>query len=235
MLIKAFLDGNTRDVDSSVMDSCVRTAFWIIGPIFAAILAFTTRYFINGDAMTYIEMGEAVVKGEFRALANLTYSPAYPILLGLAQTVLDTNPLNEIQALKCVNFFGFLLAMACGDWLIHIAKRDLDRLRTVGERPMPGWLISALCYSMFLVAGLVLVRLRLINPDMLVFAMVLLVTGVLMWIREEPSRLLKYVLLGAATGVGYLSKSFFSYFPPCSSCWQRCLPDQRDGPFLALL
>jgi hypothetical protein len=232
MLNKAFLNLETRDVDPFVTEARIRSVFWIIGPILAAILAFTTRYFINGDAMTYIEMGEAVVKGEFRALANLTYSPAYPVLLGLAQTVLHTNPINELQLLKCVNFLCFLLAMACGDWLIRLAKRDMDRLRTLGEHPMPGWIFSALCYSMFLVAGLVLVRLRLINPDLLVFSMVLLVTGVLIWIREEPSRLLKYVYLGAATGVGYLSKSFFLLFSPVffvlaalsAGCVRRAIP-----------
>ncbi len=46
-----------------------------VGSTIAAILTYTTRHFINGDALTYIEMGEALRRGDLWGLANLTYSP----------------------------------------------------------------------------------------------------------------------------------------------------------------
>jgi len=207
-------------------------AFWIIGPLAAAALAYTTRYFINGDAMTYIEIGESVINGRFSALANLTYSPGYPVLLGLAQYILKTNPLNEIQTLKIVNFFCFLLGMAACEALMTLVRKELKRCEFAGETPVPIWAFNALCYSMFLVTSLALVRLRLINPDMLIFALVLVVAALILRIREAPDAYSRYAALGLITGIGYLSKSFFFVFSPvffvlaaaCSASVRRAAP-----------
>jgi 4-amino-4-deoxy-L-arabinose transferase-like glycosyltransferase len=218
--------------DSDSLVSATRSAFWIIGPLAAATLAYTTRYFINGDAMTYIEIGESFINGRFSALANLTYSPGYPILLGFAESILKTNPLNELQTLKIVNFFCFLLGMAACEALMTLVRRDLKRCEAAGERPLPIWMFDALCYSMFLVAGLVLVRLRLLNPDMLILALVLVVTAVILRIRESPNSYGRYVELGLAVGIGYLFRSFFFVFSPvflllaavCSESLRRAIP-----------
>jgi len=94
-------------IDADRMQSRIRILFWIVGPLAAGALTYTTRYFINGDAMTYIEIGESFVNGRFSALVNLTYSPIYPVLLGLTQSILKTNTLNEIKVLLTVNFFCF--------------------------------------------------------------------------------------------------------------------------------
>ncbi|MGO9119164.1 MAG: hypothetical protein ACLQPD_16350 [Desulfomonilaceae bacterium] len=221
-----------QNIDSDSLRAGTRIAFWIFGPLAAAILTYTTRYFINGDAMTYIEMGEALINGRFSALANLTYSPGYPVLLGLAQSILKTNPLNEIQSLKIVNFFCFLLAMSACDRLMTLARKELERFETTEQPPVPIWIFNALCYSMFLVASLALVRLGLLNPDMLIFALVLLVAAVILRIRESPDAYSRYAALGLATGIGYLSKSFFLVFSPifflsaaaCSASVRRALP-----------
>jgi len=67
---------------------------------------------------------------------------------------------------------------------------------------------------MFLVASLVMVRIRLLNPDMLILAIVVLCAGILLRIREQPERFAWYAVLGAMCGVGYLVKSFFFTFAP---------------------
>jgi hypothetical protein len=41
-------------IDADRMQSRIRILFWIVGPLAAGALTYTTRYFINGDAMTYI-------------------------------------------------------------------------------------------------------------------------------------------------------------------------------------
>ena len=218
--------------DPQRMQSRIRALFWIVGPLAAAALAYTTRYFVNGDAMTYIEIGESFINGRFSALANLTYSPGYPVLLGFAESILKTNPLNELQTLKIVNFFCFLLGMAACDALMTLVRRELKRCEAAGQTPLPTWMFNALCYSMFLVAGLVLVRLRLLNPDMLILALVLLVAAVILRIRESPASYGRYAELGLTIGIGYLSKSFFFVFSPvffllaafCSESFRRAIP-----------
>ena len=219
-------------IDNDRMQSRVRILFWIVGPLAAGALTYTTRYFINGDAMTYIEIGESFINGRFSALINLTYSPVYPVLLGLTQSVLNTNPLNEIQALKIVNFFCFLLAMAGCDSLLSVIRKELRKSGRTEEAPAPMWIFNALCYSMFLVSALALVRLRLLNPDMLIFALILIITAIMLRIREYPEAYGSYAALGVTTGIGYLSKSFFLVFSPilfllaaaCSVSLKRALP-----------
>jgi len=199
---------------------------------FAAIMAYTTRYYINGDAIAYVEMGEALRKGSWAGLVNLTYSPGYPVLLGIAQALLKSDPMTEIQLLRFVNFACFLGAMGGCDALVSFVRRELPLLGSDTEKPFPEFVLSALCYSMFLVASLVFVRMRLLNPDMLVFAVVVAATVVLLWIRSDPADYVPYAALGVVTGTGYLVKSFFFPFSPvffalaglCSPSLRKAVP-----------
>jgi hypothetical protein len=203
-----------QELDSGVWNSKIRAAFWIVGIFFAGITAYTTRYFINGDAIAYIEMGEALRTGQWSGLTNLTYSPAYPVLLGIAQALLSTNPMNELQLLRTVNFTCFLLAMAACEFLMFFVKREIRHTTEDGWCLFPINVFTALCYSMFLVCSLVFVRIRLLNPDMMVFAIVMTAAALLLWIREDAGSYLKFVILGVITGFGYLTKSFFLPFSP---------------------
>lgn len=118
-------------------------------------------------------MGEAFRKGDWAGLVNLTYSPGYPVLLGIAQAFLKTTPLNELPLLRITNVFCFVLAMGMCDLVVWFVRREVDRFKSAGERPLPLSIITALCYSMFLVSSLVFARIRLINPDMLIVGIVL--------------------------------------------------------------
>lgn len=221
-----------QSLDTPVWNRRVRAAFWIIGILFGSVMAYTTRYFINGDALVYVEIGECLRTAQWLGLANLTYSPGYPLLLGVGQLLLNTNPLNELQLLRVVNFFCFLLAMGACELVMHFVKREVNRPTLDNETTLPFSLISALCYSMFLVATLVFIRIRLLNPDMLVFAIVLAGVAVVLWIRENPLGYSRYALLGSIIGVGYVAKSFFVPFSPvffvlagmCSGSLKKAIP-----------
>jgi len=238
--------------------SSVRAVFWIAGISCGIVLAYTTRFFINGDAMAYIEMAEALRNCRWDALANLTYSPGYPVILAAAQFLLQTDPMNELQVLRVANVVCLLTAMGACEFLMRGVRPYLSALsrrpsrlfmvgqasrlsglsrktsqedrqdacptiaREVlhhetnrdGEEPLPVPLVDALAYGMFLVASLVMVRVRLLNPDMLILAIVVLCAGILLRIREQPERFAWYAVLGAMCGAGYLVKSFFFTFAP---------------------
>lgn len=198
--------------DPEVWSFRIRVAFWVLGIVLGGTMAYTGRYYINGDAIVYMEMGEALRYGHWWGLANLTYSPGYSIFLGLAQLLFQTTPANELQVLRTVNVFCLMAAMGACELVMVLVKNELDRIGYQGELPLPWPLVSALSYGMFLVAALALIRMRLMNPDMLVMAVVLAAAGVLLWIRENPIPYFKYVVLGIVTGVGYLIKSFFFPF-----------------------
>ncbi|MDQ7785420.1 MAG: hypothetical protein RDU20_21225, partial [Desulfomonilaceae bacterium] len=204
----------TNTFESPVWNRRIRAAFWIIGILVGGVTAYTTRYFINGDAIAYVEMGEALRTGQWLLLANLTYSPGYPLFLGIGQILLNTNPLNELQMLRIVNFFCFLAAMGSCELIMHFVTREVRRRHSNGLNPLPVRLISALCYSMFLVTSLVFIRIRLLNPDMLVLTAILTAVGIILWIREKPQGYFRYALLGSVMAAGYVLKSFFLPFSP---------------------
>jgi 4-amino-4-deoxy-L-arabinose transferase-like glycosyltransferase len=197
---------------SDLLSARARAAFWIIGICSAVLLTYTTRYYINGDAIAYVEIGEALRRGHWWGLANLTYSPGYPALLTFAQIVFHTTPLTEIQILKVVNFLAFVMSMASCDLLMRRVKRELDKFHEGKDRPLPFPVIAALCYSIFLVAGLRWIAVRTMSPDMLVLCIIVSAAAIILWIRENPRSYFRYVVLGAAMGVGYLVKVFMFPF-----------------------
>ncbi len=195
-----------------VWNSRIRLAYWAVGLTSGAILTYTTRYYLNGDGINYIEMGEALRHGWWSGLVNLTESPGYAFLLGLGQIVLNTNRLNELQLLKSVNFVCFVVAMAACELFVHMLKRQFSSLYVGTKQPLPFPVVSALSYSMFLFAALSWIRLRLVAPEMMVFVFMVTSTSIVLWIKENPVPYVKFVLLGVSTALGYLFKSFFFPF-----------------------
>jgi hypothetical protein len=190
----------------------VRRTFWIVGIIAGAVLTYTTRYFINGDAINYIEMGEALRQGNWQGFVNLTASPGYAALLGLGQILLDTNRFDEIPLLKLVNLACMIAAMGACDYFLAALKRHYSRSRTGATAPLPWPLIMALVYAMFLFSVLNWVRPRLMAPEMPVFACVLMVMALVLEARHDPDRYKTHILLGFWAGLTYLFKTFFFPF-----------------------
>jgi 4-amino-4-deoxy-L-arabinose transferase-like glycosyltransferase len=223
-------------------DTAVRILFWVAGSLIAAILTYTTRYFINGDAIAYVEMGEALRHGQLWGLANLTYSPGYPVLLGLGQILFNTSPSNELEVLRLVNFFCFILAMGSCELFMKFCKREATALWGQNEAVLPPPIMSLLCYSTFLLAAIVWIKVQLLNPDMLVMAVMLTCAAVILWIRENP-RIHKYVVLGVCCGIGYFVKSFFFVFSGvffllaalCSDSYWKALSRTAVAIFIMLL
>ena len=148
------MSGILQKRDMYAWNSRIRAAYWAIGLTAGAILTYTTRYYLNGDGINYIEMGEALRHGWWSGLVNLTESPGYAFLLGLGQIVLNTNRLNELQLLKCVNFVCFVVAMLTCELFINLVRRQYQSLCRDAGQALPFPLISALSYSMFLFATL---------------------------------------------------------------------------------
>ena len=201
----------TRSV-MDVWNSRIRFAYWVVGATAGAILTYTTRYYLNGDGINYIEMGQALRHGWWSGLVNFTESPGYAFLLGLGHIILNANRLNELQLLKNVNFVCFVVAMAACELFVHILKRKFHSLSVVAKEPLPFPVVSAPSYSMFLFAAPSWIRLRLVAPEMMVFMFMVTSTSIVLWFKENPVPHVKFVLLGVSTALGYLFKSFFFPF-----------------------
>ncbi len=206
-MIHERVNGETR-----TPKSVIRSGYWIIGIGAGAFLTYSTRHFINGDAINYIEMGEAIRMGRWSGLINLTASPGYAFLLGLGQLLLDTNRLNEVPLLKWVNYLCMLFALGASDVLVQYMKRRLPADTNDQGKPLPPPLVLLLAYGMCLFCIFNWVRPRLVAPEMAVFGLVMATATVILWIRDNPRSYFKFMLLGICAGISYLFKTFFFPF-----------------------
>jgi hypothetical protein len=192
----------------------IRLTFWVVGLLLAGVLAYTGRHFLNSDAITFIEMGEGLRYGQWWKLTVLAGSPLYAILLGIAQAVLNTTPMNELAWLKSVGVLSFIAAMAACDLLLSAVRKEWKI--SSSESGDVSWFVAvaAIMYSLFLVCSLVWIKVRLMNPDMLAFFIVLLSMKVLVWMKEEPNSYYKYMTLGICLGLGYVTKTYLFAFSP---------------------
>lgn len=195
-------------------ESKIQIFFWSFGLVFAAIDAYSSRFFINNDAIVYIEIGEAIKEFNWYNVVNFTFSPVYGLLFAIFQSLFRLSPFDEILWAKILNYIVFVGTLFSFELFLRFVKREYLVLVNSGKNPLPWTWILVLLYSIFLVTTLVSVRVRLINPDMLVYCLVLICSSVIMSIRENPTPYYKYVLLGFLAGIGYLTKAFLFLFSP---------------------
>ena len=200
---------------SDKWETRTRILFYAVGILTGGILTYTSRHFINGDAINYIEMGEALRYGNWQDFVNFTASPGYAALLALGQILLNTDRANEIPLLKTVNFGCMIIDMWACDLLLRSLKRHYACLIGGNRTPLPWFMIMALAYSMFLFCALDWVRPRLVAPEMAVLASVLLSMTVILEIKGNPNHYGKFFLLGLSLAVAYLLKTFFFPFSAC--------------------
>lgn len=194
--------------------SYIRAGFWIIGLSIGCLTAYTGRFFQNNDAMVYIEIGEALWTGRWWDATNFTFSPIYGLMVRMFQAVMQANPETEIISLKALNVLVLAVSMLSFEFFLSVVRRSWEEMNLPGDKPLDWCSISAICYSVFLVAALVSVRTRLINPDMLVMAISFVCMSIIISISWGNLNYSRFVALGAAIGAGYLTKAFFFLYSP---------------------
>ena len=188
----------------------IRVCFWILGLLLGGILTYTTRHFINGDAIAYLDMAQAFRTGLWKESVFLGYSPGYSLLLAIFESIFQTTPDNELYMVKLFNFIVFIAAMITCDLFVRRLTDETDP--EVETTTLPSYISKAMCYSAFLVASLIWVRVQLVTPDMIIFVFVLLSVVVVLNIKRSPDDVWNFVLLGVTTGFGYICKTFLFPF-----------------------
>lgn len=186
-----------------------RVVFWIAGVLFAFFQSWTYRYGVTADSISYLDMSDGVFSGvSWGHLINGTWSPLYPLLLGLFRLVFSISPANEIIAAHLFNVVLFLFALVCFEFF-------LKRLQAVVVPALSGeaagsaispWAFHLLAYSLFFWSAFDAISLRFLRPDMLMSGFLYLPAGILLGMRAAPPRWPDYLKLGIVLGIGILAK-----------------------------
>jgi hypothetical protein len=187
-------------------------SYWLIAGVMGAIRTWATRHAMNADGISYLDMGDAYLRGDWNMALNALWSPFYSWLLGLALFILKPSPYWEFTVVHLVNFAIYLWALSCFHFflleLIHYDRGLSTQFSKDGYRVLPEWMWLALGYILFIWSSLELITLSAVTPDLCVAAGVYLASGLLLRIRKKSTNWLPFVLLGATLGLSYLTKAF---------------------------
>jgi hypothetical protein len=183
-----------------------RAVAWTILIALAAFQAYAQRYVIGPDGVSYLDLSDAVVTGHWSRLVNLYWSPAYPLLVGIARKLTGAGPGIEIQLLHAVNVLCFVALLGTFDYMLMSILALAGRMR---NSLLAGPIGVAGAYLLLGFCTLVMVPLELTTPDMLNAVTAFAAFGAMLRLHDGTARPARHaIVLGAALGVGALAKSF---------------------------
>ena len=198
---------NNRD---SAKDKRVITSLWAIAVVLGLSQAWSWRYYIEPDGVSYIEIAHAYLRRDFAHAVNAYWSPLYSWLLALVLSLAHVPEYWEASTLHLVNFFSYLLALASFAFFFRELTSLLDASTddSTGE-PLSRtrWAWNVLGYTLFAFAALQLVGVGIDQPDLMVMAAALAATGLLIRMKRGVARAAAYFALGATLAGGYLAKA----------------------------
>lgn len=209
----------------------VVSLLWGVAAFLGFCQAWSWRFYIEPDGVSYIEIAHAYLRGDYGHAVNAYWSPLYSWLLALAMWLGRVPEYWESTALHLVNFVVFLAALAAFAFFF----RELTGLLSDanGETPArAGWAWKVFGYLLFLFAALQLIGVGLDQPDLLVLVASLLATGLLVRMKRGAANWATYAALGVALAAGYLAKAVmfplaFAFLPGslfAAGNWKRAWP-----------
>ena len=194
-----YLTRKTKAAIWSVMLSC-----WVIQGLAA-------RHSMgSADGVSYQNIADACLHGNWHALVNGYWSPGYPFLLSLWFRAIHPSPYYVPLVLRCFTILTLLLTLGSLEYFLYAFFRL--RHRSAGRDPEDsGFLSDAVlriaCYGIFLWITIFLTPASLDHPDIWVFAVYLLASGISLEIVGAHATPWRFGALGMVLGAGYLMKA----------------------------
>ena len=166
---------------------------------------------MNEDGISYLDIGDAYMRGDWETAINSVWSPMYSWVMGVALHIVEPAMEWEFRLVQIVNFFIYLGALFCFRffWFQVMRYHKLLSEGEAGERflSIPDWAGWSLGYLLFIFTSLNLIQIWAVTPDMLMSAWVYLAAGVMLRVRLHGPTPGRYVLFGGLLGLSYLTKS----------------------------
>jgi hypothetical protein len=185
-------------------DKKLKIVLWCAAALAGLLQAWAERFYIEPDGVNYLDIAYAYLRHDWHNAINAYWSPLYSWLLALVFGVLHAPLYWESTLLHLLNFVFYLLALACFAFFFD-ELTELRRAWLETREESASWLIFG--YALFTYAALELIRLQTDTPDMFVFALFFLATGILIRIRRLGPEWSLYAKLGAVLAIAYFAKA----------------------------
>jgi hypothetical protein len=203
-----------------------RAGAWLILLVLAGVQAWSARFYVTPDGVSYMDLSDAVLTGHWRELLNGYWSPLYPALIGILRFVLRPSAYWEFGVVHLLNVVLFAVSLLGFEYLVA-ALRELGRTQWDKPGLSTAWgTVGA--YTIFGVLSLMMTPLLLPTPDLLVSAASLFAFGALLRLRYDMESRKSGLVLGAALALGSLAKSFV--IPWAGICIVTAFAARRGRP-----
>jgi hypothetical protein len=190
----------------------LRAGFWLLAVVTGSIHFWAYRRNITDvDGISYLDMGDAYMRGDWGTAVNGLWSPLYAWLLGVAVYLVQPSPEREYQIFQLVNLVIYIFALFSFDFfirqLLQYGRSRADKFSENESVRMPDWALLSLGYTLFIWSSFYWMWAWLQCPDMCVAAFVYLAAGILLRIRAGATSWLTFVAFGTVLGLAYLAKA----------------------------
>jgi hypothetical protein len=167
------------------------------------------RYSMSPDGISYLDVGSAFFRADWRGAFNAYWSPVYAWVLGGVVGSLKPSPKWEFPLVHAVNFVIFLVALVAFRFFLR-SLWEYSKLKPAyhadQREGLPEWSYILLGYAIFWWCILELTPIYEVTPDLAVSACMCLAIGLLLRARQNPTPG-RFGLLGLVLAVGYWVKA----------------------------
>ena len=229
-------------VRSRLEHRTVIITFWMLALTLGGLRTWATRYRIDPDTVSYLDMADAYLRGDWSMALNGQWNPFYAWLLCLMQLLVKPDPYREFPAVYVLNFGIYVAGLACLHFFLYWLAYYNNNLRAQpacqGTASIPLWALFAFGYLLYIWTSLDLIGFGQ-GADLCLANFIYLTFGLLLWIGTEPTNWKPFALLGLVLGCGYLTKAIMLpltfVFLAISLCLQADLRQALPRALLACL
>src|SRR5713101_4890532 len=124
---------------------------------------------MNPDGVSYLDIGDAYFRGDFRNAVNAVWSPLYSWILGLTMMTIKPSSFEEFTVVHIINFLIYLFALGSFQFflsgLIKLRESLSDEPHFRTNEFLPQWALISLTFLVFLWGSLDLISIRTVSPD----------------------------------------------------------------------
>ena len=207
--------------ESSLQQSSLQNWLRRFWPVYCLLAALSTfgyalwdNYQIDGDAVSYMDIGDLIRSHHWAGVINGYWNPLYPAALALGHALFHATRFTELHAYYMVNFGIFLLEMlavvAFTDALF-LLREARSATEDAGHFLLDRYALRYLGIALLVISAQRELSMGKVRPDALLQACLLF--GLAALLRYFATAYLRYAsLMGIALGFAYLAKSFAFVF-----------------------
>jgi hypothetical protein len=219
------MQSQPEPIKSRDMPSFVRSRGWpwqvlplwstlaILVTVIAVIQAWITRYQMNEDGISYLEIAAAYAHHAWSSAISAYWNPLYPLALAPALSMVRPSGPIAFLIAHCVNLLIFIVSLFCFRFFYTQAvamHRTLWPSSLLSQ--VPSWVIDVTAFCLFLSCALDLITTTLVTPDLLTAALVFASVGLAIRMHILGAPWPRFILLGVLLALGYLAKPIMFLF-----------------------